>query len=150
MGNSFFAKERDLPPAKADTTALRKEVVAAYENDDLAVTDISRRHGCSRKTGYKWLNRYLQTGDVSDRSRRPHHCPSAIDPALEAEIVAARIREPSLGAKRLRAALARQRSSRPVPSISTITRIFKRHGLVGATTATSAPRPAAGPLRGAH
>lgn len=41
------------------------------------VTKASIRYGISRKTVYKWLNRYDGTpGSLEDVSRRPHHMPS--------------------------------------------------------------------------
>lgn len=40
-------------------------------------SDVCRRSGISRKTGYKWLNRYrvLGSAGLEERSRRPHSSP---------------------------------------------------------------------------
>ena len=53
----------------------------------MSVTELSERHGVSRKTTYKWIGRYEAEGPdgLVDRSRRPHHCPQATRPEVLAE-----------------------------------------------------------------
>lgn len=45
----------------------------------LSVTEACERHGISRPTGYKWLERYRNAGVLSlaDLSRAPKHRPQA-------------------------------------------------------------------------
>ena len=40
----------------------------------MSVADLCREYGISRPTGYRWINRYNETGPegLVDRSRRPH------------------------------------------------------------------------------
>src|SRR5258705_13105680 len=64
----------------------RMRFVMAVEAREETFAAICRRFGVSRKTGYKWLDRY-RAEDVEglrDRSRAPHHHPQAV-PAAKAE-----------------------------------------------------------------
>ncbi len=52
-------------------------------------SELCRDFGISRKTGYKWLERYRAAGGESlgDRSRRPHTSPSRTDDATVEEVL---------------------------------------------------------------
>jgi transposase InsO family protein len=90
-----------------------------------------RRLGISRKTFYKWKNRFAQAkGDRSallDRSRRPHHPHHHVKKSLRRRIVALR-KKTHLGPVRLRQLLFNQ-GHKKIPSTFTISKIFKRYGL---------------------
>jgi transposase len=49
------------------------------------VAEACRRFGVSRKTGYKWLNRYKEAPAevLADRSRRPMQSPDRTAPSVE-------------------------------------------------------------------
>lgn len=53
---------------------------------------VAEQLGISRATAYKWVRRYRAEGEAGlvDRSSRPHRSPRRLQPAVEAEIVAAR------------------------------------------------------------
>ena len=57
----------------------RLEFAAAYAKGDESMAELCRRYGISRKTGYKWLERYRRFGKagLEDRSRAAHRHPSA-------------------------------------------------------------------------
>ena len=62
-------------PWKASTTvSLRQEFIQFAARRTVALSELCRRSGISRKTGYKWLRRYQQAGPagLTDQSRRPH------------------------------------------------------------------------------
>jgi transposase len=63
------------------------------------MSEICRRFGISRKTGYKWLSRFLDAGEegLSDRPRRPHHCPGKTAKEIEQLILRARQAHPVWG-----------------------------------------------------
>jgi len=91
---------------------------------------LCRDFGISRKTGYKWLERHRVSGTdgLVDRSRRPHTSPSRTDAATEAAVL--RIRAASnnaWGARKIGWTLGCQ-GWQPVPALSTITEILRRHG----------------------
>ena len=66
-------------------------------------TMLSERYGISRKTGYKWLDRFDEGGrqGLQDRSRAPHHCPHRIADTRAGLICDARRWHPSWGPDKL-------------------------------------------------
>lgn len=54
----------------------RKEFILAALGREASVSELCRRWGISRKTGYKWLERYEEIGSsgLSDRSHAPLRC----------------------------------------------------------------------------
>ena len=87
--------EGTAPPAASATapdrhplhsrTALLMDVRLRFVQDvhrpGWSVAEVCRRYQVSRKTGYKWLERYKQAGPAGlvDRSHRPYACPHASD-----------------------------------------------------------------------
>jgi transposase InsO family protein len=96
-----------------------------------SVTELCRRYGVSRKTGYKWLEEYEATGPagLADGSHRPHRCPHATPPGIVAQILRLQQRY-TWGARKVRRLLARRVPAALVPTIATIHRILERHGRV--------------------
>ncbi|WP_292413910.1 MULTISPECIES: helix-turn-helix domain-containing protein [unclassified Methylophaga] len=52
-------------------------------------SELCRRYQISRKTGYKWVQRYQKQGldGVTELSRRPHHHPEAIPFSIKQAII---------------------------------------------------------------
>ena len=63
------------------------------------MTELCERYGVSRKTDYKWLERFEEEGrkGLQDRSRAPHHCPHRIPDETAQQICEARRQHPSWG-----------------------------------------------------
>ena len=110
----------------------RLEFVREYESGLFTMTELVAHYGVSRKTGYKWLERFDQGGAsaLADRSRRPHASPHATAAELVDQILAVRHRHPRWGAKKLRAVLARRQPQVQWPARSTICDLLKAQGLV--------------------
>lgn len=114
----------------------RMEFVSLARHGSMSMSELCRRFGISRKTGYKWLGRgntAVATGDsveqsLRDVSRRPHHSPDRTDAAMEAVVVDAR-KEMGWGGRKIAAYLVDTLGYAPavVPSPSTITEILRRH-----------------------
>ena len=87
------------------------------------------RYGISRTTGYEWWGRFQQGGleALQDRSHRPHTCPHATPPEVEARILELR-HQFGWGPRKLRKLLCTEFGW--APARDTIGRILKRHGLV--------------------
>ena len=111
--------------------SLRKEFIALAQSDGVNMSELCRRMGISRKTGYKWLRRYVQGGGHSlhDLSKRPHTSPQQTSREMEERIIALRQAHPTKGAHVL-ARMLRDRGYAGVPAKSTITAILRRHGLI--------------------
>ena len=94
------------------------------------MSELCRRFGISRKSGYELLNRYEQEGEsaVQPRSRAPINRPNKTTSAVEALLLKTRERYPFWGPRKIRRVLINQgHQGLPVPS--TIAAIFERHGL---------------------
>ena len=97
------------------------------------MSDLCREFQISRKTGYKILDRYKQSGSeaLTDRSRRPYRYANQLPPQLEAQIVGLKKDKPHWGARKIRELLLRRLPSHDrVPARSTIHAVLDRHGLV--------------------
>lgn len=96
-----------------------------------SMSELCRRYGISRKTGYKLVGRFSVEGasGLSDRSRAPHCQGRAIAEDVVEAIVGVRWRYPSWGPKKIAAWLEREAGERQWPAQSTIGLILQRHGL---------------------
>ena len=110
----------------------RTQFIADYLRGLQTVTELAARFGISRKTAYKWIDRYGEGGPgaLPDRNRRPHSCAHATDPAIVAAVLEARRRHPRWGAKKLLRILRNKEPQRAWPARSTICDLLKRHALV--------------------
>ncbi len=97
-----------------------------------SVTELAERYSISRKTAYKWIERYeaLGTAGLEDQSRRPLSCPWQTEPQIVDALVELRKGHTSWGADKLLDVLERRHPRWDLPSASTVTRILSRRGLV--------------------
>ncbi len=61
------------------------------------MTELCERHGISRKTGYKWAERYVAEGVEGLKDRAPKRCPHRTEDRVVAALVAARGKHPRWG-----------------------------------------------------
>ena len=110
----------------------RMKFIVEWQAGGHSLAELCRCHGVSRKTGYKFIERYLAEGPggLEDRSRAPHHHPNAIDERRELAILALQAKHPTWGAKKLKRWLETNRRQQEWPARSTITEMLDRHGLV--------------------
>lgn len=96
------------------------------------VLECCEQFGVSRKTAYKWLQRFYQGGmpGLVDWSRRPHRSPFAVSEDVADLVVAARKAHPLWGPRKLRAWLVDHERETLWPAPSTIGDLLKRRGLV--------------------
>jgi putative transposase len=111
---------------------LRVRFVTDWQSGCWTMTELCTDYRISRKTGYKWVDRYEAEGrrGLHDASRRPHLSPSATDPALVEALVALRRRHPRWGPRKLLAILATRAPGAAWPRRSTAAALLKQHGLV--------------------
>ena len=108
----------------------RAEFLAFARLPGANISQLCRRFGISRKTGYKWLCRsQSDSPDLGDRSRRPHTSPRQTAPGLQDHVIAMRQRFPFYGGRKLRHLLLKEGIQNP-PAASTITAILDRNGLL--------------------
>ncbi len=102
---------------------------------------LARRYGISRKTAYKWIERYEIGGPAGliDRSRRAAHCPHRTPPAIIAALLEVRRHHPPWGAKKLLKVVSTRQTTWTLPAWSTVCDLLDRAGLI---TAPGRRRPA--------
>jgi len=93
--------------------------------------ELCQEYGISRKTGYKWKERFVRegVGGLGNQSRRPTTC-HGIDEAMVCQIVKLKLAHPAWGARKLRAVLERTTAKNDLPSESSFKRILGKAGLV--------------------
>ncbi len=106
---------------------MRSRFIKLVEEGDLSFSQVCARFGISRKTGYKWLQRYREEGDAGllERSRAPHQHGRRVSAAVEAAVRAILDAHPDWSDSRVRAALEAQ-AVEPLPALSTIGAIARR------------------------
>lgn len=119
-----------MPWNEVTTLTLRFEFVKLAQHKGCNISDLCRHFNISRKTGYKWLKRYLESGiaGLEDQSRRPHNSPLITDKSIEDAVLKLREKHPVWGAKKLHVLLLREGLKAPAPS--TITGILRRAGKI--------------------
>src|SRR5215216_6272031 len=95
------------------------------------MTDLCREFGISRKTAYKFWQRYQDRGarGLEDQSRAPKRVARKTPDEVEAVLVEARKAHPTWGGRKLKDVLERGGQLK-LPSPGTIAAVLKRHGLV--------------------
>jgi putative transposase len=96
------------------------------------MAELCREFGISRKTGYKFWDRYQKVGlfALTDRTRRPIRYANQLPMQLEKEIVRIKQEKPSWGAPKIREILRRKYPEVKTPAKSTIHCVLDRNGLV--------------------
>jgi putative transposase len=121
-----------MPRKEASPMDQRTQFIADYLRDVLSITELCTMYGVTRKTGYKWIDRYLRQGPagLEERSRRPRRAPNETPEDIVAAILEARRHHPSWGGKKLLALLHKRYPRWPLPGRSTACDILSRHGMV--------------------
>lgn len=109
----------------------KTQFIADYLRQSLAISELCDHYNISRKTAYKWINRYRASGPAAleDRSRKPHSCPHQTPAQLVEAILEARRLHPTWGAKKLLKILSNRSPDWPWPARATACDILSRHGL---------------------
>ena len=121
-----------MPWRAASPMDQRTQFIADFLRDALSLTELCALYGVARKTGYKWIDRYLRhwPAGLEERSRRPRRSPNQTSDEIVSAILAARRRHPTWGGKKLLALLHKRQPRWPLPGRSTACDILKRHGMV--------------------
>ncbi|MDQ7774356.1 MAG: IS481 family transposase [Elusimicrobiales bacterium] len=100
--------------------------------DGEKMSDLCREYGISRKTGYKFWNRYHMDGAqaFADRSRRPYRYANRLPVQVEHMILRLKQEKPHWGAPKLRELILRKYPDIKPPAKSTVHAVLDRHGLV--------------------
>jgi transposase InsO family protein len=126
-----------MPWKSVSIMESRREFVRLAEQGDVTMAELCRRFGISRQTGYEYLRRHREGGDVGleDRSRRPLSSPRRSAEAMEARIVELRAAHPRWGGRKLARRL-KDLGVADVPAASTVTAVLRRHEKLDAAEAS--------------
>ncbi len=120
--------------AWSETNPMKERVLFIDDLEDnlYSMTELCDTYGISRRTGYKWAERYVEEGveGLRDRSRAPHSCSHRTEERVVEALVAARRQHPRWGPRKLLAYLSRRQPDWAWPAASTAGDILRRAGLV--------------------
>lgn len=122
-----------MPWKEANRMSLRHDFVLRALEPDINFADLCRQFNISRRTGYKWVQRFKEGGAAAldDRTTGPslqHPIRASADATIE--ILRVRKAHPTWGARKIKAVLERQMPGHGIPSVSTIDRVLRRAGCI--------------------
>ncbi len=106
---------------------LRKEFAEATKNST-NFSSLCREFNISRKTGYKWLNRFKKSGELSNRSRKPLVTANKTPERIERLVINKRNEHPGWGAKKIKFVL--ESKGEEMPCVKTVNNILNRYGCI--------------------
>lgn len=108
----------------------RKNFIEASFATEKNFSDLCRDYNISRKTGYKWIERYHEEGlkGLLNKSTAPHVRPTAIDEFIIKQIIDVRIKFSKMGPKKIYAWLVTNKPGIEWPTPSSIGNILNRYG----------------------
>src|SRR5215470_1330229 len=138
-----------MPWNETEPMNERVKFIARYLQNEDPFAALCEDAGISRKTGYKWVERYeaAGVGALVDRSRAPRSHPHAVPAAVIDAIVTLRRRHPRWGPRKLLVLLRRHEPQRPWPVASTVGAILRQRGLVRPRRRRRSSAPYAARLR---
>ena len=109
----------------------RVAFIADWLRDEWTMSALAERYGVSRKTGYKWVERYEAAGaeGLAERSRAPTAHGRAMAADVREAVLALRRAHPRWGPKKLRAILSERAPDHEWPAASTMGDLLRRVGL---------------------
>lgn len=116
-----------------DTNPMDQRVafIADWLRDEWKMTELAKRYQISRKTCYKWVDRYEAdpAHGLAEQSRAPHVHGRAMPGAIRDAVLGLRRAHPHWGPKKLRAILTARTPRGAWPAASTIGDLLQREGL---------------------
>lgn len=122
-----------MPWRESCTMDQRVSFISDQRSGLWTMTELCERYEISRKTGYKWLERYRLEGPggLADRSHVAREHGRATPQHIVDAIVGLRLERPSWGPRKIVSKLEARQGAVDWPSASTAGAILKRAGLVG-------------------
>ena len=86
----------------------RMSFIVDWQREEWSVAALCRQYGVSRKTGYKWIERYDTSGvdGLKDRSSAAHRHPNQVEDCIAEAVIGVRRAHPSWGPKKIKAWLS--------------------------------------------
>lgn len=108
------------------------QMISNWISGEYSISELSRIHGVSRKTVYKWIERYQNDREhgLRELSSRPVTFARATSGELVSEILQIKSRQSTWGARKILSWLKDHYPNTQWPVNSTVHEILNRHGLV--------------------
>ena len=121
-----------MPWEETCTMNEKMKFIVAWQSQKHSLSELCRNFGISRKTGYKFINRFEKEGisGLEPISRAHHAHPHQTDSQIVKIILELKHRYPNWGPRKLRDWLEIEYAKEQWPASSTIGEILKCHGLV--------------------
>jgi putative transposase len=132
MGDSLHREDFPMPWHETHAMDERMSFIVDWQRDEWSIAALCRRYGVSRKTGYKWLDRFEAFGldGLKDRSCAARSHPNEVEASIAEAVIAVRMAHPSWGPKKIEAWLSMKQPAQVWPAQSTIAGLLDRRGLV--------------------
>ena len=130
----------------------RVGLIRDFLTGEFGVQELADQYEVSRKTVYKWIERFQSDGwpGLEDRSRAALFHPNAVSDEIELELLALKARKPLWGAPKLRRKLEETLGPEKCPAESTLSEILKRHGLSRGRKRARRATPSEQPMAHCH
>src|SRR5215813_8178531 len=127
----------------------RCKFIHESQKGECGFAELCSRYGVSRKTGYKWIERYEASGieGLRDQSRAPDHHPNQVVQEVAEAVLEMRRRYPHWGPAKLRVRLQREAPEVVWPAASTIGDLLQRGGLTVPRQRRRKATPSQSPLQ---
>jgi putative transposase len=121
-----------MPWKETDVVNQRTEFILRVFEGKLSFGELCREYGISRKTGYKWKERFVEQGldGLGDRSRRPRNSPNQVDEDTACRIIRLKLAHPGWGPRKIHTVFGRTYPEVELASESTFKRVLDKAGLV--------------------
>lgn len=110
----------------------RTMFIGGWLRGEMPMSQLCDHYGVSRKTGYKWIERYQEAGvaGLAERSSARHTQQRRIEAETARMVLGLRESRPSWGPKKLLARLRQDHPDRTWPAASTLGDLLKREGVI--------------------
>ena len=117
-----------MPWESKTVEKLREEFVLAAKSAH-NFSSLCREFGITRKTGYKWVDRFKNQNELKDQSRKPNLIANKTPIEIEEVILALRNENPGWGAKTIKHVLENH-GHENIPCVKTVNNILNRNGCI--------------------
>jgi transposase InsO family protein len=120
-----------MPWRRTEPMDERVHFISDYLKGKYDVSTLCEAYGISRKTGYKWIKRYNESGvdGLQEHSRRPHNSPYKTPLRIKKEIIRLR-KQYGWGPKKLLKIIATNHPGWDLPGKSTVCDLLKKEGFI--------------------
>src|SRR5262245_56408107 len=117
---------------ETDAVDQRFRFVVEAARGTMSMTALCRLFGISRKTGYKWIDRFRENPalPLADRSHAPLSPPHALSSDVVGAILDTKRKHPTWGPRKILARLRGDGRGLDLPAASTAGRLLHQFGLI--------------------